>query len=159
MVSDRNFGIVVSLLVGTLVIVSPLRTVISVLSNGKIVIFSVSLLWGILFESDIGVSIQFYDPMVIFGNILLCGLRFAFPLQLLRYYREETSLGMAFLTAFVGEIIPLLLIFSLPLFSFLYVGPIPYQIIAALIILALKRPIGPSTAWDSDNLSLEEIYS
>ena len=159
LVSNQKIGIIAASIVGILVILSPIRSVVSVRSNGEIDIFSVSLFWGILFNSATGASIQLYEPMVVFGNMLLCGLRFAFPVQLLRYYREETSLSMTLLSALTGEIIPLLLIFSLPLFSFLYVGPIPYQIITALIILALRRPTGPSTAWDSNEISLEEIYS
>ncbi len=154
----RVIGIIAPLVVGILVIFSPLRLTLYITADGEIDIYSIFLFWSAMFDSS-GFSYFINEPLVAFGYFLFCGPRFILPIQLLRFYRNKTSFRMVIVSSFIGEILPILFIFTVPLHFHAYVGPMPLYIFAAAIFLLIKQPCSPQTPWNNYEQTLEEIYS
>lgn len=72
---------------------------------------------------------------------------------MMRYYEGKTTWGMLVISGLVGEVIPVLLIISLPPVVALnqLVFPLPLHLLAGFIIITMKPPPVITSPWVDEN--------
>ena len=157
----EKYGIFVGIIVFILALVSPIFAYLRLDVNGDFWFRGVTLFGDIFISSDGPLRIWLYDaPLVTFGNFLFVVFRFGFPVQIVRYYRGRTTGMMTVVTAIIGEVPSILVILgsSPTLYLSQFAGPLPFQIVVALVLIWLRRPPPLTDPWDDDPYAYLDAY-
>jgi uncharacterized protein YceK len=146
--------------------------IVSVLSPFAVIIFFGRLggvwlsFWTVLFNyhysnAPIEHSIVLHDPFLVMQYLPFVSIRFAFAYLMMRYYEGETTGGMLVLSGIAGELIPALLILSLPLSALLdqLVFPLPLHLLTGFIIVTVKPPPVVTSPWVAVDEEIETSTS
>ncbi len=148
MVNSEKLAIKIGLAISIMSILSPFVVIIAFGLFGEI---SLSF-WTVLFHisiSPLDQSIALHNFFLVLQYLPFVSIRFAFAYLMMRYYEGKTTGGMLVLSGLVGELIPALLILSLPPVVVLnqLVFPLPLHLLAGFIIVTMKPPAVITSPW------------
>lgn len=143
-----RFAFKIGIAVSVLSILSPFTVIIAFGRFGGVWMS----FWTVLFHYSVGPnehSIVLHDIFLVMQYLPFVSIRFAFAYLLMRYYEGKTTGGMLVLSGIAGELIPTLLILSLPLSALLdqLVFPLPLHLLAGVIIVTMKSPPVITSPW------------
>jgi hypothetical protein len=138
-VNSEKLAIKIGLAISIMSILSPFVVIIAFGLFGEI---SLSF-WTVLFHisiSPLDQSITLHNFFLVLQYLPFVSIRFAFAYLMMRYYEGKTTGGMLVLSGLVGELIPALLILSLPSVVVLnqLVFPLPLHLLVGFIIVTMK---------------------
>ena len=112
-----------------------------------------ALLWAI--DPPGASGLQVLNGPALSMGIPLGFFNILFALQVVRYTREEVGKTSTLIAAALTLVLPLLsLIVTLPYMitysQFVYIGPIPIQLITGLLMMRAVRQPDPTQPWDDD---------
>ncbi|MHA2208425.1 MAG: hypothetical protein ACXABV_04590 [Candidatus Thorarchaeota archaeon] len=146
MLKSKKIGLVV-------LVMSILSPFVVIISFGLFGGISLSF-WTVLFRisiSPLDQSITLHNFFLVLQYLPFVSIRFAFAYLMMRYYEDNATGGMLILSGIAGELIPVLLVLSLPpvVLSNQLVFPLPLHLLAGFIIVALKPPPAVTSPWDA----------
>jgi hypothetical protein len=149
--NSEKLAIKIGFSVSIISILSPFTVIIAFGPFGEVW----TSIYTVLFHSSSApdeYSIVLNDFFLVMQYLPFISIRFAFAYLMMRYYEGKTTGGMLVLSGLVGELIPALLILSLPPVVVLnqLVFPLPLHLLAGLIIVMLKPPPVVNSIWVDD---------
>ncbi|MHA2210011.1 MAG: hypothetical protein ACXABV_12670 [Candidatus Thorarchaeota archaeon] len=146
--NSGKLAIKIGFVISIMSILSPFVVIISFGLFGGI---SISF-WTVLFHysiSPLEQSIALHNFFLVLQYFPFVSIRLTFAYLMMRYYEGKTTGGMLILSGLVGELIPTLLILSLPPVVVLnqLVFPLPLHLLAGFIIVTTKPPPVATSPW------------
>ena len=152
MVLSKTHAILGALLLAIIALFAPIVVYLAI--GGEDVSYTILALWGT--TSGSFSAMREWIPnefMVMLGYFPFVALRLVVPFQFDRYYDGKTSRMMVVLSGFIGELPPLLLIFTSAPSTYLtqLVFPLPLHLLICIIVIFWK----PVT-YDMEPFPLED---
>lgn len=143
-----KLAIKIGLTVSIISILSPFTVIIAFGRFGEVWISIYTVLFHYS-SAPIEYSIVMHDFFLVMQYLPFVSIRFAFTYVMMRYYEGKTTGAMLVLSGLVGELIPALLILSLPPVVVLnqLVFPLPLHLLAGFIIVTMKPPPVITSLW------------
>jgi hypothetical protein len=141
-----------SIIMALATLVPPFMTVFSHLDGQSISVAIVALIWAIFPPSSPTSGFQILDGNWLQGSLPLGFFNIVFAFQVIRFIRGKSSKVKTLAVGVMTIIIPMIAFFGMLPYMisrqiFVYVGPIPIQLVIGLFLMRFFAPEEPTTPW------------